>query len=222
MEKLQSRVESMKSLEIVDKTPDPAFAVDAAGRVVSWNRAAEGLIGYRADTVVGKRCDEVVCGRDIFDNRFCDKVCPLKNMVRRGEPVHHFHLKVRDSGGQYRRTSVATVVLPDPENSGYLIVHLLQPAPQAQFDPIVDEGEDPVVVLQELEEPRGPRMRPSLTPRELEILQYLSQSMTTREIAEKLYLSIHTVRNHVQHVLNKLGARSKLEAVILAMRRKLI
>lgn len=62
----------------------------------------------------------------------------------------------------------------------------------------------------------------SLTPRELEVLQLLAEINTVDEIAARLVLSIHTVRNHVKHVLAKLEARSQLEAIVIAHRRGLI
>ncbi|HJR19516.1 MAG TPA: response regulator transcription factor [Actinomycetota bacterium] len=57
-----------------------------------------------------------------------------------------------------------------------------------------------------------------LTPREMEILKYLAAGMSNAAIAERLVLSLHTVRNHVQNVIGKLGAHSKLEAVATAVR----
>lgn len=59
---------------------------------------------------------------------------------------------------------------------------------------------------------------PSLTARETEVLNLVRAGMTNREISEKLYLSVNTVRNHVAHILDKLGARSKLEAVAIGRR----
>jgi DNA-binding CsgD family transcriptional regulator len=52
-----------------------------------------------------------------------------------------------------------------------------------------------------------------LTPRESEILQWIERGRTTREIAAALVLSPHTVRKHVEHILAKLGARTRSEAV---------
>lgn len=57
-----------------------------------------------------------------------------------------------------------------------------------------------------------------LTPREMEILTLLAGGMSNAAIAERLVLSLHTVRNHVQNVIGKLGAHSKLEAVATAVR----
>ncbi len=61
-----------------------------------------------------------------------------------------------------------------------------------------------------------------LTPRELEVLRIAAQGLTNRQIAEQLSLSVNTVRNHMQHVLNKLGAHSKLEATAVAVRLGLV
>ena len=64
-------------------------------------------------------------------------------------------------------------------------------------------------------------MRPvksSLTAREWEVLDLLSESRTTDEIAETLVLSRETVRSHVKHILRKLDARSREEAVAIAER----
>ncbi len=55
-----------------------------------------------------------------------------------------------------------------------------------------------------------------LTQRELDVLRCLAEGRTTVDISELLYLSHHTVRNHVRNILGKLGARSQLEAVVVA------
>jgi two-component system, NarL family, nitrate/nitrite response regulator NarL len=62
----------------------------------------------------------------------------------------------------------------------------------------------------------------SLSRRELEVLQLLSEGLSTSEVADRLFLSVNTVRNHVTHLMSKLGARSRLEAVNVAVRRGLI
>lgn len=55
-----------------------------------------------------------------------------------------------------------------------------------------------------------------LTPRELEVLQLLAQGLPNKAIAERLGVSSHTVKFHVNAILSKLGARSRTEAVVLA------
>ena len=57
-----------------------------------------------------------------------------------------------------------------------------------------------------------------LTDRELEVLRLLAKAKPTDIIAAELFLSTHTVRNHISNILSKLGAHSKLEAVATAVR----
>lgn len=61
-----------------------------------------------------------------------------------------------------------------------------------------------------------------LTGREREVLRMMAGGLTNQAIAGHLGLSINTVRNHVQNVLGKLGAHSKLEAVVIAAREGLV
>lgn len=61
-----------------------------------------------------------------------------------------------------------------------------------------------------------------LTPRELEVLRLMAAGQTNKVLAEQLHLSVNTIRNHVQEVLYKLGAHSKLEAVATAVREGII
>lgn len=57
-----------------------------------------------------------------------------------------------------------------------------------------------------------------LTPRELEVLQALAEGSCDKEIAERLHLGPGTVRSHMTKILKKLGARSRLQAVVFAQR----
>jgi DNA-binding NarL/FixJ family response regulator len=61
-----------------------------------------------------------------------------------------------------------------------------------------------------------------LTGREREILELIAEGLTNGAIAKRLFISVNTVRNHVQSVLAKLDAHSKLEALSIAIREGLI
>jgi DNA-binding CsgD family transcriptional regulator len=72
-------------------------------------------------------------------------------------------------------------------------------------------------------EPQPPRViAPDLTPRQKQVLQLLAQGRSTEQIAGELHLTTETVRNHIRHVLKRLGAHSRLEAVVVARRQGLI
>jgi DNA-binding NarL/FixJ family response regulator len=68
----------------------------------------------------------------------------------------------------------------------------------------------------------APKHGDDLTTREREVLDLLAHGRSTEEIQAALFLSQHTVRNHVRNVLNKLHARTKLEAVVIAARSGLV
>ncbi len=64
--------------------------------------------------------------------------------------------------------------------------------------------------------------KPTLTGREVEVIQLIAQGCTSREIGERLYISENTVKNHVRNILDKLGLHSRNEAVMYALREDLI
>lgn len=68
----------------------------------------------------------------------------------------------------------------------------------------------------------GETMEVDLTHREKEILQLVKEGFLSKEISDKLCISLHTVNTHRQRVLEKLGANNSMEAVILASRLGLI
>ncbi len=63
---------------------------------------------------------------------------------------------------------------------------------------------------------------PRLTSRELEVLKLVAKGMSNRDIASDLYISENTVKNHVRNILEKLHLHSRMEAVIYAVRERLL
>lgn len=63
---------------------------------------------------------------------------------------------------------------------------------------------------------------PRLTARELEVLGHVAEGGSNREIAEQLGISENTVKNHVRNILEKLHLHSRMEAVMYAVREKLL
>jgi len=68
---------------------------------------------------------------------------------------------------------------------------------------------------------REPLLEP-LTPREMEVLQLLSEGLGNKEIASRLNISEHTAKFHVASIMGKLGAASRTEAVTLGIRHGLV
>lgn len=74
-----------------------------------------------------------------------------------------------------------------------------------------------VRLLPRLSSTSGRRLE-ELTRREQEVLVLLAEGLTNVTIAERLVVSVHTVRNHIANLSTKLGAHSKLEALSIAVR----
>jgi PAS domain S-box-containing protein len=61
--------------------------------------------------------------------------------------------------------------------------------------------------------------QPLLTPRERDVFRLLAHGFTSREIAEQLFVSIETVRTHVQNALARLGAKTRAQAIAISLER---
>jgi DNA-binding NarL/FixJ family response regulator len=68
---------------------------------------------------------------------------------------------------------------------------------------------------------RQPLAPPKLTERELQILRLVAKGLGNRDIAQQLFISENTVKNHIRNILEKLQLHSRMEAVIYAVREKL-
>ena len=96
--------------------------------------------------------------------------------------------------------------------------------------PLLEEVGGPTVTtaLAALDGPAGPAPVPVpgggeiLSGREVEVLRLLADGASNRTVAERLVVSENTVKTHVRHLLTKLGAGSRGEAVALARRHHLL
>lgn len=62
----------------------------------------------------------------------------------------------------------------------------------------------------------------SLTPREISVLQHVAGGNRNRDIAERLFISEETVKVHIKHIMGKLGASDRTQAIAIAVRRGII
>jgi DNA-binding NarL/FixJ family response regulator len=89
--------------------------------------------------------------------------------------------------------------------------------------PVEEQAEVPETEVDTDSEPGAPvPVREPLTPRELELLRYLAEGYTNKEIARAMVLAEDTVKKGVQTLIAKLGATDRTHAVVLALRRHLI
>jgi two-component system, NarL family, response regulator DegU len=69
---------------------------------------------------------------------------------------------------------------------------------------------------------REPIAEPVLSAREVELLQLFCDGLSSTEVAERLYISAKTVKNHLASIYDKLGARDRTEAVVKGVRAGLV
>jgi DNA-binding NarL/FixJ family response regulator len=77
-------------------------------------------------------------------------------------------------------------------------------------------------VRQQLPDGAARRRHDDLSPREEEVLQLIADGCAPNEVAERLYISPRTVKNHLASAYSKLGARDRTDAVLRAVRRGII
>lgn len=212
-------------LEVIANTADGVFAVDSTGRIILWNASAERLTGYAASETLGQRCCEVFQGRDRAGNLTCFQGCQTITMARRGEPAHNYDLLTRHKTGRDLWLNISTILLPGPDNQLEATVHLFRDVTaQRQTEASLQQalakqlaGRSTTGHARGIEQPA----RNTLSGREREILRLMASGFNTEAVADKLCISLATVRNHTQNILSKLGVHSKLEAVALAFKQDL-
>jgi DNA-binding NarL/FixJ family response regulator len=101
--------------------------------------------------------------------------------------------------------------------------HLIQAVRLVAAGNMVIDPELVVALAEELSTAQErDRTAETLTERELEVLQLLSFGYSNKQIGERLFISPDTVKTHLEHIYQKLGANDRTAAVAEAMRRQLI
>jgi PAS domain S-box-containing protein len=202
--------------QALERTGDGAFIVSGDGHILSWNRAAQKILGFTAKEVVGRRCCDVFTGRDENDNRLCYQGCHVMTLVGMGEAVQSFDMRTRTKNGQAAWINVSILPFGSGPASGGFALHL--------FRDVTASKELLTLVHERLARAAGRETTEveTLSRREVEVLRLLAAGVKTADAADRLHVSRATIRNHVQHVLAKLGAHSRLEAVAIATRHRLL
>jgi len=202
--------------ETLARAGDGVFAVGPEGRVVLWNRAAEKILGWSAHEIMGRPCCDVFVGIDDHGNRLCYQGCHVLSLVKLGEPIQHFEMQTRTKAGRPVWLDIIILEAPSSGPGGALAIHL--------FRDVTATKELLRLVHERLQAPVGPSADEAtvLTRRELEVLRLMAGGANTKVLAERLHVSLATIRNHAQNIFAKLGVHSRLEAVAYATQHHLL
>ena len=192
-------------------TGDTAFAVDQHGVIVLWNKAAESSLGFNANEALGQKCWKLLSGLDTNGNRHCCKKCAIREMSFRHEPVNTFQSLFNTASEKRKRFAISCLTIFDDPGSEVLL-HLCRPKTEPQ-----SAEQKQVSKTTHATDQLG-----ALSQREIEVLTLLAEKVSTRDIAERMSISIRTVRTHVQHLMYKLQVHKRCEAVKVGKRLKLI
>jgi len=207
------------ALDLIAGTGTAAFAMDRHEKIIYWNAAAEKLLGWSADDVLGRTCFSVLAGRDPFGNLYCMRDCAIVRTAVDGTSPEPFFMEVAKKKGGSQRVKVRVLPLPSGAKNTTCVMHLIERGDAAELDRLV--GAIRAASRPDADMPAAdPMISVSpLTGREREIVVLLSNGYAALNIAAKLNLSHATVRNHIQNILRKLEVHSQVEAIAVAFRR---
>ncbi|RME49818.1 MAG: PAS domain-containing protein [Caldilineae bacterium] len=209
---------------------DGAFVIDENQRIVYWNRAAQQLLGFRAEEVVGQACYKIFGGRDERGRLICRYHCQVATTALDGRGVTSYDTCIRTKANTLLWVNMSILTYRAGQGDAQnLIVHLFRDATRkvqqqhfaGQVLNALEQLQQPVVPPLIAGSPPDGRER-SLTGRERQVLTLLAQGFSTEDIAQTLSISLSTTRNHIQNILHKLNVHSRLEAVAYAFEHGLV
>lgn len=207
--------------ELLASSPEPAFVVGPQGLIRYWNASAERVFGRPAKDALLQPCAPILASRRPSGPSFCESDCPLLDCAARGKPIPPAEISVAVAGGEQRAMRMLSLTARNQLGEP-LLVHLLYDIEdQRRLSATVHHFIEEIASLSASTDP-GSAGAMQLTMRERLILELLSEGRSTAAIARYLKVTPATVRNHIQHVLHKLSAHTRLEAVLVALRKHLV
>ena len=215
-------------LDLVLYSGDGCLAIDKNHRIILWNVTAQQLLATRPEEAIGRRCYEVLRGRDEHDNPICHPGCRILKAAKKGERIPSCDLVVPSGNGGQIWLSMSTLVVARETLESALIVHLFRDVDQRRrLERLARRTIESVSELTEapVENPtteNNGSYTEELTPRELEVLKLIVQGADAKAIAINLFVSEGTARKHTQSILTKLHVHSRVEAAVFALQHHLI
>jgi PAS domain S-box-containing protein len=204
--------------ELVESTADAAFAVDGSGKIVAWNRSAEQSLGLKAEETINRACGQVIQGMDEC-GPVCAPGCAIRQAAQKHHPVSNFDLQIQTPAGR-QWFNISVLIANEASSVIPYSIHIVRPVDvskrleMAMRDFIVRDAGLPAEQLPALKSSnRAPARATDLSEREIEVLRLLARGTTTQSVASQLHISRVTVNNHIQRILKKLGAHTRLEAI---------
>ena len=203
--------------QVFEQSTDAVFGINGDGKIRFWNSSCEKLLGHTREVILNTACSRVLGCVGLHGTAMCGRHCPFPRMVAGRPTAGNIDMMVNHMNGDSVMVNVGTYYTPaelqeNTDNVG-VFFSLRRINPQQ--------------LLQRMSNTRNTDTRPGtsfnrLTPREKQLLNLASEGKKTGQIADQLFISTETVRNHFKNIFPKLGVHSRTEAVGLALRHDII
>jgi DNA-binding CsgD family transcriptional regulator len=197
---------------------EPGVVITAEEQIDFLNPAAEDLFQVTTEQATGLPCHKLIRSRDHTQAPFCRPNCLVLKQALHGPPVPPIDLEMEPVPGVSRWFNLSTHPFGGPLNR--LCIHFLRDVDVCHR--LRAAAESLVTEFAAMATSRPATPLTTLTQQERAILACLVRGSTTQAIAADLNISPATVRNHVQHLLRKLDAHTRMEVVIRALREHLV
>lgn len=195
-------------------TADIVFGVDTECRITFWNDPCRKFFNRPFEDVRFKKCAEVLGGTNLDGSPLCGPGCHIAEQIRNSWTGNDYDLVVKDQGGASVLMNVGVYCTPKERSARGRTRAFLALRPVDCYRFLQRMAGESRFKAQE-----GASRMHNLSRRELEILELASNGIGMAEIAERLFISPSTVKNHLRNIQEKLNVHSRAEAVILALRR---
>lgn len=195
-------------VEVLEHVGHPVFISDEEGRVEYCNSAVADFLKRDRQEIEGQHCWEVMRLRSPEGKPLCRQHCATQSQARKGK-LQKMHPALLSVNGELpSAVDVFTVAVSPPGRRRIAILHVIKFSAEAHTDNVVETSCHD-----------EPAAHACLSPREREVLRHLTSGNGTDQIAEELFVSRATVRNHVRAILSKMKVHTRIAAVLASVAR---
>ncbi len=203
------------------------FIINDQPQVIDWNEAAMEITNSSLANAAGQPCFMILMGSHGEARLICNQHCQMIELSLSTEPVSN---QDRDLPAQAPDRSnipmrIFTHQLNGESDQEIIILFSGDIKKEQQLESFIHSLSAAAEQSPSDQSPAdlNPTVQDdSLTQRELEILTLMAEGYGTNDMSQMLSISKNTLRNHIQHILQKLQAHSRLEAVAYALKHNLL
>ena len=211
---------------LLEPVPYGFCAVSLDQNIVFWNRTAERIPVFSSHEFRGRRCDDVM--RDARSGSLtpeCVAGCSSIRYVRAGLIPPPTRVRLLCSSGEHKWVPVTPAAISGVLKGAPLLVYFFEDGEEVEGsgsandstrDALAEGGAD--VMLDHPEAYLAPGEKSALSRRDLEVLRLVALGLEAKRTAVYLGIGCHTVRNNLRNLRDKLGASTKLDAVVKGLR----